>query len=352
MQSIILIPSYKPDERLPDLARALRDKGQQVVIVDDGSGAMYRALFDKAQLFAQVVTCAQNGGKGAALKTGLRYIREHFQPPYTVTTADADGQHCLHDILNVTKTARKRSDALVIGCRAINRNMPPRNLMGNFITKIAFFLATGAFVRDTQTGLRGFSHRLVPFMLSVSGEHYEYELNVLMRWARCNGPLTEVPIRTIYYGSNNLSHFRPVRDSVIIYATIIRLAAPSFLCFALDVLLFCLLFFGSLTVGYGWNLLLCNAAAGLCSGTLHYRLLKRDMQQAPAPRVLTAGRYAAVAAGVWLLHTLALYGATALGMPLVWAKIAANTVSYLITLIPQRKLLYQKSKKEDTNGIH
>lgn len=351
MQSIILIPSYKPDGRLTDLARALRDKGQQVVVVDDGSGEAYRALYDKVQLFAQVVFCDANGGKGTALKTGLRYIQAHFQPPYTVTTADADGQHCLHDILYVAKTARKRNDALVLGCRTINHDMPMRNWLGNFFTKIAFLFATGAFVHDTQTGLRGFSHRLLPFMLAVKGSRYEYEINVLMRWARCNLPIAEVPIRTIYFKDNQLSHFQPVRDSFIIYGSIMKLSAPSLLCFALDVLLFCLLFFFSLPKGYPWCLPVANAAARAVSAALHFGLLQRDMRQEPVPRTLTARRYAAVAAGILLLNTLALWGLTALGLPVLGAKITADIALYGITFIPQRKLLYQKSGKEDLHAI-
>ncbi|MBQ1974546.1 MAG: glycosyltransferase, partial [Ruminococcus sp.] len=100
---------------MTDLARSLFNQGMTVVIVNDGSGALYNEIFERAELFAHVVRCTRNGGKGAALKTGLAYISDHFAPPYTVTTADADGQHAEEDILRVTRKAETRPDTLVIG---------------------------------------------------------------------------------------------------------------------------------------------------------------------------------------------------------------------------------------------
>ena len=87
MLHIVLIPAYKPDNKMTDLARSLFNQGMTVVIVNDGSGAPYNEIFERAELFAHVVRCTRNGGKGAALKTGLAYISDHFAPPYTVTTA-------------------------------------------------------------------------------------------------------------------------------------------------------------------------------------------------------------------------------------------------------------------------
>ena len=47
MKKIILIPAYKPDSTLTDLVSALSSHGLSVVVVDDGSGEKYRAVFSK-----------------------------------------------------------------------------------------------------------------------------------------------------------------------------------------------------------------------------------------------------------------------------------------------------------------
>ena len=226
MDSIILIPAYKPEAQMTDLVAALAQKNLTVVVVDDGSGAPYRDRFAEVEAHARLVTCEQNGGKGEALRVGLRYIREHFSPPYSVVTADADGQHRVKDILRVARVARRHPESLVLGCRTVSREMPLRNWFGNFYTKIAFFLATGRFFRDTQTGLRGFSDRMIPYLLGIRGNRYEYETNALLWWGRCGQPILEVPIRTVYLDGNSTSHFKAVRDSVRIYAKIQNMTVP------------------------------------------------------------------------------------------------------------------------------
>lgn len=342
-ETVVLIPAYKPDAKMTDLVHALHDRGLRVVIVDDGSGEAYAGQFRAAASYAHVITCAQNRGKGAAIKTGLADIQARIPPPYVVVTADADGQHSTEDILRVAAEARQHPEALVLGSRTVSRKMPLRNRIGNFLTRFVFLLASGKLLRDTQTGLRGFSHLAVPLMLAVNGERYEYETNVLLRWARANRRLTELPICTIYHDGNSGSHFRVVRDSVIIYAAIIRFAAPQLLCFALDVLLFVLLA-ARLPAAAG-SVWLANAAARLVSGSLHFCLLKRQLRPEPDGAGLSAGRYSAVAAAVLLPNSLLLWGLTAAGMPPLGAKLAANTAAFLLTFTAQPKFLFRCGAK-------
>ena len=267
MRRIVLIPAYKPDAAMTDLVFTLYSHGMSVVVVDDGSGKDFRPLFEKARSYADVITANENGGKGAALQMGFAYIAEHFAPPYTVVTADADGQHRPEDILAVSETAGRYPEALVLGCRTISRDMPLRNWFGNVYTKAAFILSTGRRLTDTQTGLRGFSDLSMPFMRSVKGGRYEYEMNILLWWVRGGKPVREVPIRTVYIGGNSTSHFKAIGDSVRIYWEIVKFSAPSFGCFALDVLLFSLLFF-NLPLPFFTRLLCANLAASCVTAPL------------------------------------------------------------------------------------
>ena len=72
---IVLIPSYEPDIRLVRLVESLRMvRGLRVLVVDDGSGPAYAALFAAvAALGATVLVHEVNRGKGAALKTGFSH---------------------------------------------------------------------------------------------------------------------------------------------------------------------------------------------------------------------------------------------------------------------------------------
>ena len=87
MQTIALIPAYRPEDRMIPLIKQLRELGFDTVIVDDGSGAGYDTVFDEAGAYAEVLRYSPNRGKGEALKHGLRFIEQNYKAPYTVVTA-------------------------------------------------------------------------------------------------------------------------------------------------------------------------------------------------------------------------------------------------------------------------
>ena len=71
---VVLIPAYKPDERLAVLVTRLRGARRDcaVLVVDDGSGPQYAPFFTAARARgAEVVSSPVNQGKGQALRTGL-----------------------------------------------------------------------------------------------------------------------------------------------------------------------------------------------------------------------------------------------------------------------------------------
>ena len=89
-------------------------------------------------------------------------------------------------------------------------------------------------ISDTQTGLRGIPASLLPDMLRVSGEKYEYEMNMLLNAVESNVKLEEVPIQTIYDNNNETSHFNPLKDSLRIYMTILKYSLASIVSVVLD----------------------------------------------------------------------------------------------------------------------
>ena len=77
-RAVVLIPAYKPDERLIDLTRELIvENGLDVLLVDDGGQEAYAHIFDACRaLGAEVAVHAVNMGKGRALKTGIKKLDE------------------------------------------------------------------------------------------------------------------------------------------------------------------------------------------------------------------------------------------------------------------------------------
>ena len=194
---IALIPAYQPTAFLTELAQRLSSAGFSVVLVDDGSGKAYQALFDQCTQYAAVLHHAENLGKGRALKTGLAYILEHCGAQEVVVTVDADGQHCIDDVIAVCRAAEKYPGAMILGSRTLKGNVPLRSRFGNAVTRMVYRLSTGLDVHDTQTGLRAFRVSMAPALLSIPGERYEYEMNVLLYCAREHIKIREQEIKAI-----------------------------------------------------------------------------------------------------------------------------------------------------------
>ncbi len=106
--------------------------------------------------------------------------------------------------------------------------------MGNSITRGVFRAVSGVKVRDTQTGLRAMGMELLPELLELKGERYEYEMNMLLYAARQRIKITEVDIETVYLEDNASSHFDTLRDSAKIYAVIFKFVASSLVSFGID----------------------------------------------------------------------------------------------------------------------
>lgn len=226
---ILLLPVYQPGDHLPTLAAdVLRDgPATAVVVVDDGSGPESDPLLDGVDRLdgCTVLRHDTNVGKGVALKTGLRHIAGAF-PGHDAVSADADGQHSVADIARVADRTAE-TGRLVLGVRAFNTDVPLRSRIGNDLTRRLYRAATGHDVRDTQTGLRGHPAALMPWLLDVAGERFEYEMNVLLDAARDGLPVEQVDVATTYLADNASSHFGSLSDSVRIYRPLLRAAVGS-----------------------------------------------------------------------------------------------------------------------------
>ena len=219
--AVVLIPSLEPDERLPRYVEALLEKGfQHIVVVDDGSGAGYRHVFDAlaAMPGCDVARHEINRGKGAALRTGYALIAERFPDCTGVITADADGQHTVADVWRLAEALTRGERKLYLGSRDFSLpHVPKKSRYGNWITSGVFRLFYGQWLPDTQTGLRAFRREELELMRQVEGDRYEYEMRVLIACARAGIPMESITIETVYENNNAGSHFHPWRDSARVY---------------------------------------------------------------------------------------------------------------------------------------
>jgi len=335
----LLIPAKEPEARLVELAGTLSSSGfGLVLILDDGSSAASRPVFDALQpLHLRLLRHAVNLGKGRALKTLFNCVLDEYPDILGVVTADADGQHTVADILHVAE-ALVSSGKPVLGSRTFGAGVPLRSKFGNVLTGYIFAFVTGSKLRDTQTGLRGLPTSLLPELMTLDGEHYEYEMTVLAHLCREGNRPMEVPIATVYIENNRSSHFNPIRDSMRIYFVLARFFASSLVAAGIDYLGFSLAFAATQNI-------LAAVAIGRLSSLVNFALNKRFVFRSASPLGVTLWRYYALVLAVGGL-SYGLIGALHryFGWNVYAAKVPVDLILSLVSFSIQRTFVFRRSE--------
>ncbi len=333
----VLIPAYKPPPVLLRLVEDMAARGfERILIVDDGSGPAFDAVFDALKSRPEVALLRHetNRGKGEALKTGLRYALESGAAG--VVTADADGQHLAEDIERVARRlAAGDGSTLVLGCRSFEGGVPLRSRVGNLVTAAAMRWIAGVKLADTQTGLRGIPRALAERLLSAATGGYEFELDMLLMAKHAGFTVEEAPIRTVYLEDNRSSHFNPLRDSMRIYFVLLRFTFVSLATALIDNAVFRLALAGALHLPEAH---LAARAAALC---FQYPAARRAVFHSRETHRRELPRFLAVAAGHALLSGALIHWLTAQqGFGLLPAKIAAETSLFPVNFLLQRDWVF------------
>ena len=347
MVRIALIPSYEPDQHLLQLLQELCEAGFKRIVVDDGSGEAAQALYERVPEGTVVRRHPKNYGKGRALKTGLSYIHAQYPEDAVVVTLDADGQHRVADAVRCAQAAEESPGSLILGSRSFSEGVPLRSKFGNTVTRFIYRLSSGVSVGDTQTGLRAFHTEMIPFLLMIEGERYEYEMNMLLECPRRGVPIREIPTATVYENNNAGSHFQTFRDSYRIYRDILKFAGSSFIGFLVDYGLYSLLAVVTSPLG-SIGVPLSNIAARVVSASVNYMINKRFVFHNHDSVLRTGVQYCLLAAGILCGNTLLLtWLVTGVGVNKFAAKLVTEVTFFTLSWLFQKMVVFRKKKTGD-----
>lgn len=343
---VIVIPALNPSDGLLGLAESLTANGcaDPVLIVDDGSDDRFRPVFDAAAALSgvEVIRHEKNRGKGAALKTAIRYVEETYGDGLLgIVTADADGQHLRDDIRRVTEFGRLHENDFVMGVRDFSGGVPFRSRFGNQLTLFVLSMLYGIRLVDSQTGLRYLPASILRHLEELPGDRYEFELECILEARKHDYVIVEVPISTVYIDRNASSHFKPLRDSVRIYRVFFRFSISSLLCAGIDIVLF------SVLLALTGQAMLATLVARVVSGIANFSINKLMVFNAATSHQLLAeaGKYFLL----WLALALA-SGAFVSAFEdmspfaLVPLKVMADTALFLLSFVVQRSFVFLRSR--------
>ena len=219
---LVLIPSYNTGERLFETVREARRQWDPVWVVIDGStdGTAQRlsaAAGNDPGL--RVLVLPHNQGKGAALLHGLRAAAAMG---FThALTMDADGQHPADRIPVFMEASRRQPGALILGKPVFDASAPRARVLGRRISNAWANLETlWAGVGDSLYGFRVYPIRALLDLMEpqrwMRRFDFDVEAAVRLTWRGCRPVNLPAPVRYFSPEEGGVSHFRYVRDNLLL----------------------------------------------------------------------------------------------------------------------------------------
>ncbi|HCS79127.1 TPA: glycosyltransferase family 2 protein [Patescibacteria group bacterium] len=196
---LVVIPAFNEAQTISQVIDSIPRKisgitSTRIVLIDDGSTDQTAEIALRKKIV--VVRHLINRGLGAALATGIQYARL-TRADYMITM-DADGQHLGGDVKKIVRTLITNNADVVIGSRLLNPSgMPLSRQVINFLSNIVTLLLFSRWTSDSQSGLRGFSHRAIE-RIKINSQRMEVSSEIIRELARLKLAYLEVPIKSIY----------------------------------------------------------------------------------------------------------------------------------------------------------
>ena len=222
MKIIIGIPAFNEEKNIASIITKLMNITDSIIVCNDGSSDLTSEIAEK--MGAIVINHKKNSGYGAAIRS--IFLKAKELDGDILVTFDADGQHRIEDIENVTTPIINQEAELVVGSRFLDdseKEVPQYRKVGiKVITKI-----TNASIKekltDSQSGFRAYSKKVVN-ELNPSELGMGISTEILIKASSKNFKIVEVPIKILYSGDtsthNPISHGSSVILSTIKYTSI------------------------------------------------------------------------------------------------------------------------------------
>jgi glycosyltransferase involved in cell wall biosynthesis len=219
MKTCIVIPVYNHHIAIKQMMCALQNTSLPCLLVNDGSSedcsTALRAL-DKQHDWVTLHERVENGGKGAAVMDGLRLaIKMGFSHAIQI---DADGQHCLQDIIKFQQASEQQPDKLILGTPKYDEAVPKGRLYGRQITNVWIWINTLSFaIKDGMCGFRCYPLSAIDTVLKSAnlGQRMDFDIEIVVRlyWQGLDVENIETQVD---YPLDGISHFKMFQDNVLI----------------------------------------------------------------------------------------------------------------------------------------
>lgn len=205
MKLSIIIPVYNEERTIKQLlnkAAVVKLPGlieKEIIVISDGStDATDRIL--SAEKNIKFLRHEKNKGKGAAVKTGLKYATGDF-----IIIQDADLEYNPSDYSKLLKPILEDKAGVVYGSRLVNyplklwgknKTVLPTHLIANkFLTFLTNLLYKSSLT-DMETGYKIFKREILQ-NISLKSSGFEFEPEITAKILKSGIHIVEVPVKVV-----------------------------------------------------------------------------------------------------------------------------------------------------------
>lgn len=221
MLTVACIPAYNEEKTIGRIVTETLNYVDQVIVCDDGSHDDTSKLAELSG--AYVIKHDSNKGKGTALKSLFQHILKLNVD--IVVTIDGDGQFLPKEIPILVNPIKNNTADIVIGYRFdSDTEMPSYRKFGNKVLDHMTNLASELPFRDTQSGFRAYSKRVIE-SLTFSSKGFAVDSEILIDASKKKFRIMEKKITVIYDTGGKTSTKNPVTHSSEVVSSLIELIA-------------------------------------------------------------------------------------------------------------------------------
>lgn len=215
MTPVVVIPVYNHERAVGAVVAQVLRQGLPVLLVDDGSQPSCAQVLDALARPPEVrlVRRARNGGKGAAVITGLE---EAHRLGFThAVQIDADGQHALDDLPKFLEQSTAHPEALITGYPQYDASVPKGRLYGRYLTHVWVWINTLSLaIKDSMCGFRVYPLlRTLGAIVPSIGKRMDFDPEIAVRLVWAGTPVVNLPTQ-VTYPADGVSHFEIWRDNL------------------------------------------------------------------------------------------------------------------------------------------
>jgi glycosyltransferase involved in cell wall biosynthesis len=226
---LVIIPSFNSGPLLERTVAAARAYWAPICVVIDGSTDDTATVVEAmagADPALRVLLLPSNRGKGEAVRQGLIAARASGFTHALVM--DADGQHPADRVPAFMAASAAAPDTLVMGHPMFGADAPWIRVVSRKLCNACAALITLREVGDTLFGFRVYP--IAPLLHVMRSSHgmrrFDFDPEAVIRLAWGGTPLVHLPapVRYLSRTEEGVSHFRYVRDNLLLAGMFLRLS--------------------------------------------------------------------------------------------------------------------------------